>query len=188
VPSSYTGNVFVTGVSYPVTAAISGGIKGVSWNGLCRSDKGSLTAKWQWSASVYTQFAADGSLGVKPVDSSTLSQYKNSDHAGTPESYKQYLTAGACGTGGTNYTGTYGTVCSPKVGSSCWLDSTSFQYGWWGYWGWDGTWANSITGGGGWGNGGSGNNSCGNGGDGAADGGWGSGWNNGNSNFGYGNW
>jgi PKD repeat protein len=190
VPSSYTGNVFLTGVAYPVTAAITGGISSVSWSGTCRSDSGSLTAKWQWSAAVYTQFAADASLGVKPVDSSTLSQYKNSDHAGTPENYKQYLTAGACGTGGSNYTGTYGSASSPQVGNSgCWLDSTSFQGGgWWGNWGWDGTWANSITGGGGWGNGGSGGNSCGNGGDGNADGGWGSGWDNGNSNFGYGNW
>jgi hypothetical protein len=31
-------------------------------------------------------------LGVKPVDDRTASQYQNSDHAGTAENVKQYVT------------------------------------------------------------------------------------------------
>jgi len=37
--------------------------------------------------------------------------YKNSDHAGTPESVRQFLVSGARGGGGSNFTGSYsGTV------------------------------------------------------------------------------
>ena len=57
---------------------------------------------------MYSQFGTDNSsLGVKPVDASDLSSYQNSDHAGTPESFKSFVTGGACGGGGSNYTGSY---------------------------------------------------------------------------------
>jgi len=42
---------------------------------------------------------------VKPVDDKRASVYKNSDPAGTPENYKMFLTGGARGAGGNNYTG-----------------------------------------------------------------------------------
>jgi hypothetical protein len=61
---------------------------------------------WKWAAAVYTSFNSDyNALGVKPVDDNKASQYKNSDHAGTPENYKQFVTGGARGGGGSNYTG-----------------------------------------------------------------------------------
>jgi hypothetical protein len=41
------------------------------------------------------------------VDDGKLSIYHNADHAGTPENYKPYLTAGARGGGGANFTGSY---------------------------------------------------------------------------------
>jgi hypothetical protein len=44
-------------------------------------------------------------VGVKPVDDNKASQYQNSDHAGTPENFKQYVIGGAGGGGGSNYTG-----------------------------------------------------------------------------------
>jgi hypothetical protein len=57
--------------------------------------------QWQWAAAVYSQFGADyNSLGVKPVDDNCGSQYQNSDHAGTPENYKQFALGGARGGGG----------------------------------------------------------------------------------------
>lgn len=62
----------------------------------------------QWGASVYTSFDTDyNALGVKPVDDNKASEYKNSDHAGTPENFKPFVTGGATGGGGSNYTGSY---------------------------------------------------------------------------------
>jgi len=182
VPAGYTGSVFLTGVGYPVTSSISGGISSVSWTGLFRGDCSSASAQWKWSAAVYTQFNTNAnSLGVKPVDSSTLSAYKNSDPAGTPESYKQYVTSGACGSGGTNYTGTWCSSSGASVGNSCWNDSCSFSN-----WGSCYNSGYNEGNGGGWGNGGDGGNCTGNGGDGSNDGNWGKGWDSsGNCNWGW---
>jgi hypothetical protein len=57
---------------------------------------------------VYTSFNPNyTALGVKPVDDNDASIYHNSDHAGTPENYKQNVIGGARGGGGSNYTGSY---------------------------------------------------------------------------------
>lgn len=91
---------------------------------------------WHWSAAVYSQFApcneaeecqGFGALGIKAVDNSNPSQscvdsssdcstYANSDNAGTPENFKQYLIPGGMSTGGTNSTGTYTAeaTCTPS--------------------------------------------------------------------------
>src|SRR5260370_14042042 len=67
-----------------------------------------IGVKWVWAAAVYPTFRTNyNALGVKPVDDLTLSQYQNTDHAGCPENYKQYVTAGGTGTGGTNCVGLY---------------------------------------------------------------------------------
>jgi hypothetical protein len=88
------------------TGGLPGGINPVSWQGQFYSDTSGVSLNWQWAAAVYTKFTTSyGGLGVKPVDSNTASQYKNSDHAGTPESYKTYVMGGARGGGGSNYTG-----------------------------------------------------------------------------------
>jgi hypothetical protein len=71
---------------------------------------------------VYTQFSSNPSLlGIKPVDDNHTSQYHNSDPAGTPENYKQYVTGGGCGGGGTNYIGTSSSTgtTSCQTGSGC---------------------------------------------------------------------
>ncbi len=181
--------MFLTGVAYKVPAAISGGVKSVNWTCTARSDSGSVSTQWKWAAAVYTQFNSDpNACGVKPDDSNNLDQYCNSDHAGTPENCKGYVTGGACGGGGSNWTGSYSGTVSQNIGSNCWSDTayygcnnySSWGWGWgWGWNGWGGcnnSW--SINGGGSWGNGGCGNTSCGNGGDGCGDGKWGSGWDN----------
>jgi hypothetical protein len=57
---------------------------------------------------VYTNFSGDyNALGIKPVDDNHLTQYQNSDHAGTPEAFRKYVIGGAIGGGGSNYTGSY---------------------------------------------------------------------------------
>src|SRR5438876_11122063 len=49
-------------------------------------------------------------LAVKPVDDTKASQYKNSDHAGTPENLKTFVTGGARGGGGSNFTGSLSAI------------------------------------------------------------------------------
>jgi hypothetical protein len=72
-----------------------------------------VRVNWQWAAAVYSAFGAtNDALGVKPTDDNKASLYANSDHAGTPESFKQYVTGGARGGGGTNATGSYSATAS----------------------------------------------------------------------------
>ncbi len=67
-----------------------------------------LGGNWKWAAAVCTKFEGDGNgLGVKPVEGSRLSIYKNAHHSGTPESYTRYVVGGARGGGGSNFTGSY---------------------------------------------------------------------------------
>jgi hypothetical protein len=113
VPSSgLAGNTFLSALSYLVPANLPGGIKNVTWSGTFTSDTPGVSLHWQWGAAVYQKFSSDYNLlGVKPVDDNAASQYKNSDHAGTPENFKSNVIGGATGGGGSNYTGGYsGTV------------------------------------------------------------------------------
>ncbi len=91
---------------------IPGGLKNITWSGTIISDTPGVSVQWKWAASVYSNFSPDyNSLGVKPVDDNKASQYQNSDHAGTPENFKTFVTGGATGGGGSNYTGSLsGTV------------------------------------------------------------------------------
>jgi YVTN family beta-propeller protein len=105
--SGLAGNSFLAGGSLPVPAGgFPGGINPVTWSGLVSTDRPGLAIKWKWGAAVYTAFANDpNQLGVKPVDDNRTSQYHNSDHVGTPENFKGFVTGGARGGGGSNYTG-----------------------------------------------------------------------------------
>jgi hypothetical protein len=108
VPSNLGGNVFLAGLALPVPSGLPGGINPVTWSGTFQSDTAGLSVNWQWAAAAYTQFSADyTALGVKPVDDNQASVYRNSDHAGTPENFKTYVTGGTRGGGGSNFTGSY---------------------------------------------------------------------------------
>ena len=90
-----------------MTTALPGGIQNVTWDGNLVSNK-MVSVNWQWAAAVYptSQFSTNyNALGVKPVDDNQTSQYRNSDHAGTPENFKNDVIGGATGGGGSNYTG-----------------------------------------------------------------------------------
>jgi hypothetical protein len=85
---------------------------------------------WQWGAAVYSQFITCGEvgecqnfgpLGIKAVDNSSASlscvnngnstscqTIANSDRAGTPENYEQFVITGGTGAGGSDYTGMSG--------------------------------------------------------------------------------
>jgi hypothetical protein len=109
VPSSgLAGNTFFSAGSYPVPTNLPGGIHNVTWSGTISSDTPGVSVNWKWAAAVYTSFSSDyDALGVKPVDDGHASQYQNNDKAGTPENFKSFVTGGAMGGGGANYTGGY---------------------------------------------------------------------------------
>jgi len=88
----------------------------VTWCGHFASDSSTIALGWQWAAAVYTNFVSFdpnnpsdlSGVGVKSVDDNKADvNYKNSDHAGTPEKYLQFVIGGARGGGGGNYTGGY---------------------------------------------------------------------------------
>ncbi len=115
--SGLAGNEFLCGVPFKVpTGGLSGGIQNVKWTGNF-GQNGSCTVNWQWGAAAYSNFSSDcTTLGIKPCDDNKASQYKNSDHCGTPECYSQNVCGGATGGGGSNCTGSYSgtcTVCPP---------------------------------------------------------------------------
>jgi hypothetical protein len=108
VPAGLGGNSFLSGLAVPLPAGLPGGVHPVTWSGHFSSDPPGVGVNWQWAAAVYTQFSADyTTLGVKPVDDPRASSYQNSDHAGTPESKRGFVTGGAMGGGGSNFTGSY---------------------------------------------------------------------------------
>jgi hypothetical protein len=101
-------NDFLNGLVYHAKDGLPGGIHNVTWSAKFYS----VTPhefRWQWGAAVYTQFVSwqYRRLGVKALADDRYPPY-NSDPAGTPERYKQYLTAGATGAGGSDYTGGLG--------------------------------------------------------------------------------
>jgi hypothetical protein len=113
LPMRFSGNGFLDGVELPLSAALPGGIKNVTWQGQFTCDTTGVTVNWQWAAAVYTTFNSDyNALHVKPVDDNHVSAYQNSDHAGTPESYLPYVIGGATGGGGSNYTGSLSPTAS----------------------------------------------------------------------------
>jgi hypothetical protein len=109
-PSSTAGNDYLNGISYLVPVDLPGGIQNVTWSAefYSKKTKSSAQFNWQWGAAVYTTFDANyQALGIKPLDDNHYVPY-NSDHAGTPENFKNYVTGGATGGGGANYTGGLG--------------------------------------------------------------------------------
>lgn len=116
VPLGYSGNVFLSGFAYAVPGGFPPSLSPVTWSGTFYSGTAGLSAQWQWAAAAYSSFASNLSyLGVKPVDSNSISSYQNSDRAGTPESFTRSLAPGARGTGGSNTTGSYSGAVSPTI-------------------------------------------------------------------------
>jgi len=115
-PRSFSNYVFMNGLSYQVPVNFPGNISNVTWSTNIRINRTSTSVNWRWSAAVYTTFAAHAGINVKPITSSSQNPYPNSDAAGTPENFKSSLVAGARGSGGSNYTGSFvgsgGITCS----------------------------------------------------------------------------
>jgi hypothetical protein len=95
VPLNYSGNVFLTGLSYLVPANLPGSIKNIKWTADISSDRAGTSMKWKWAAAVYTTFSTNTGVDVKPVDG----QIAVLDEAGTPLNYRPYVVPGATGGG-----------------------------------------------------------------------------------------
>jgi hypothetical protein len=133
-PSHLSGNTVLAGVAYPVPSQLPGGINPVTWQASFSTDTPGVSLNWQWAAAVYTKFTTDNTqLGVKPVDANNLSIYQNSDQAGTPENFRAFVTGGARGGGGSNFTGSYSGTASvtpdiaPLVATGATLSGTVFN-------------------------------------------------------------
>lgn len=89
---------FVPGHSGPVT-----------WTATFTASRPGITLRWAWSAAAYSQFGFNGALLVKPLGAPLGKpqsyRYQNDDPAGTPELYKQFVVAGAMGSGAPQFTG-----------------------------------------------------------------------------------
>jgi hypothetical protein len=103
---------FFTGMPYAAPEPFIPGFSGpVTWTAEFSASRPGVTVRWAWSAAVYSHFGRLGSLLVKPLTapiaplSSRATLYQNGDPAGTPEAYKQFVIAGAMGTGAPQYTG-----------------------------------------------------------------------------------
>ncbi|HTL59197.1 MAG TPA: HYR domain-containing protein [Candidatus Limnocylindrales bacterium] len=103
--SGLAGNFFLSGLAYTLPQSLPGGLQAVTWSGTFITDTPGVTLKWQWAAAVYTQFGSACNEVKSTDDTKGDCTYQNSDHAGTPESSKQYVIGGARGGGGSNWTG-----------------------------------------------------------------------------------
>lgn len=115
VPVSGDDEILLSGLAVPVPATGTLGGPDVSWTGNFNSSGVSgLSLQWKWGAAVYTSFSTDyNSLAVK-AGHQTACGKPNGDHAGTPEGvnnsdqpWKQFVTGGARGGGGSNWTGSW---------------------------------------------------------------------------------
>ena len=112
-PRNASGNYFISGIAYLTPEMIPGGMHNINWCGTFTSTDAAAKLNWKWAAAVYTTFTNDfTSIGAKASDDNHYLPYQNSDHAGSPENYKQYVIAGATGGGGSNYTGGYSGTAS----------------------------------------------------------------------------
>jgi len=117
VPIAGSDEIFLSGLSYPLAAPISGGTNPVTWTGTFSTNTPGVQIQWKWGAAVYSTFSANYNLlAVKPTHQNACS-VNNGDHAGTPESsYQKYVIGGARGGGGSNFTGSWtGTVSANPV-------------------------------------------------------------------------
>ncbi len=107
-PLKTAGQDFMDDIAWRVTRALPGNIQNVTWSAKFYSRSDIQQMQWQWGGAVYTRLTDNYSrLAVKPLDDQKYPPYNN-DKAGTPERYKGWVTQGATGGGGNNYTGVGG--------------------------------------------------------------------------------
>jgi hypothetical protein len=123
VPLSGSDEIFLSGVAFQAPVSFSRVQGPVSWQGTFASTTPGISVAWKWGAAVYKTFSSDyNALGIKPTHTRTC-LYNNSDHAGTPEGvdptsgrpFKDFVTGGARGGGGSNWTGSWSGTAGVSV-------------------------------------------------------------------------
>jgi len=105
VPMSGSDEIFISGLAFLVPVDLPGGINPVTWSGTFTTDTPGISFQWKWGAGVYTTDMTNyNAIGVKPTHTNAC-LYNDSQHAGTPENRQQFVTGGARGGGGSNFTG-----------------------------------------------------------------------------------
>lgn len=118
-PFGTSGNLFLDAVELPVSVSLLGGVHPVTWTADFTSPTAGASLNWQFATAVYTTFNTDlSALNVKATDDNNASAIHNSDHAGTPEAFKSFVTGGAMGGGGANYTGSMSPTAKVAFGGS----------------------------------------------------------------------
>jgi hypothetical protein len=120
-PACECNNIFISGFTLYAFTSYPGCVKPICWAGQFQQTTlpdhtcPDVEVQWHWSAAVYKLFSSfPGDLQVKACDECVLG---NSDCAGTPEAFKQYVIPGARGDGGCNFTGW--PTCPACVFPSC---------------------------------------------------------------------
>ena len=122
VPISGSNEIFLSGVALLLPEGLRGGVKPLIWRGEFRASDTRISVQWKWAAAACTCFAPPpgvyNMLQIKPTRGDACN-FDNGDHAGTPENaaFRQCVTGGATGDGGSNFTGSFsGTV---SIGQLC---------------------------------------------------------------------
>ena len=108
-PYGAIGSVFLDNIGYQAHNRLPGDITNVTWSAKFygRNDH---PIKWRWGAAVYSKLPGQyGALKTEPLTDPRYPPY-NSDPAGTPEAFKQFVIGGGTGDGGKNYTGSMGSA------------------------------------------------------------------------------
>jgi len=106
VPVSGSDEILLSALGIQAPANVKGA--NVTWTGNFSATAAGISINWKWGAAVYTTNMTNyNSLGVKPTHTNACSYPNNSDHAGTPETVKQFVIGGARGGGGSNFTGSW---------------------------------------------------------------------------------
>lgn len=114
-PYDASGHRFLNAMAYHAQKRLPGNIVNVTWSAQFYG-KDAPAIKWRWGAAVYKHFTNYyAKLEAKPLENKDYPPY-NTDRAGTPEAYKQFLIGGGTGSGGTEYTGT---MSSPVTVTPC---------------------------------------------------------------------
>ena len=113
VPVGGSDEILLSALGIKAPADVKGAT--VTWRADFSANVTGISINWKAGSAVYTTNMTNyNALGVKPAHTKAC-LYNNSDHAGTPENEKQYITGGAAGGGGSNYTGSWSATANVKL-------------------------------------------------------------------------
>ncbi len=113
VPVSGSDEILLSALGIKAPADLKGAK--VMWTADFSANVTGISINWKAGSAVYTTDMTNyNSDGVKPTHTKAC-LYNNSDHAGTPENKKNFLTGGAAGGGGSNYTGSWSETQNVKL-------------------------------------------------------------------------